>query len=347
MKIINSNGFAEISNFVFSEIVSTKKFNSFDNSEDCIVLQKIKNSEVDSVWYINPKIDIKENDLVFCHTEVVEIFFDFVANIKNLKNIKLITHQSDRAIDKSLWKLKPSCISEWYSTNINYKNSDLFSVPLGIGNDYIQNYKNEKALLSKRIEGYVNKVSKAYMNFRINTNTVERLRALFDLKDKNWIVLENNVRSLEDYLDTINKFQFTICPWGNGLDTHRMWESLYLNSIPVTRFHTAYDQFRSLPIIFVNKWSDLNLEYLVQESKNLNYKNLNILDLNYWEKKIKKSNIESKEVFHKKLSELEIDNLKIRYHETMSKNKKKKNIVSKLVKYHPLKIKHYMLSKNS
>ena len=91
MKIINSNGFAEISNFVFSEIVSTKKFNSFDNYEDYIVLQKIKNSEVDSVWYINPKIDIKENDLVFCHTEVVEIFFDFVANIKNLKNIKLIT----------------------------------------------------------------------------------------------------------------------------------------------------------------------------------------------------------------------------------------------------------------
>ena len=110
----------------------------------------------------------------------------------------------------------------------------------------------------------------------MNTNTVERLRALFDLKDKNWIVLENNVRSLEDYLDTINKFQFTICPWGNGFDTHRMWESLYLNSIPVTRFHTAYEQFSSLPIIFVNKWSDLNLEYLVQKSKNLNYKNLNI-----------------------------------------------------------------------
>ena len=65
------------------------------------------------------------------------------------------------------------------------------------------------------------------------------------------------------------------------------------------------------------------------------------------EKKIKKSNIESKEVFHKKLSELEVDNLKIRYRETMSKKKKKKNIVSKLVKYHPLKIKHYMLSKNS
>ena len=42
MKIINSNGFAEISNFVFSEIVSTKKFNSFDNYKDCIVLQKIK-----------------------------------------------------------------------------------------------------------------------------------------------------------------------------------------------------------------------------------------------------------------------------------------------------------------
>ena len=267
MKIINSNGFAEISNFVFSEIVSTKKFNSFDNYEDYIVLQKIKNSEVDSVWYIKPKIDIKENDIVFCHTEVVEIFFDFVANIKNLKNIKLITHQSDRAIDKSLWKLKPNCVSEWYSTNINYKNSDLFSVPIGIGNDYIQNYKNEKALLSKHNEGYVNKVSKAYMNFRINTNTVERLRALFDLKDKNWIVLENNVRSLEDYLDTINKFQFTICPWGNGFDTHRMWESLYLNSIPVTRFHTAYEQFSSLPIIFVNKWSDLNLEYLVQKVK--------------------------------------------------------------------------------
>lgn len=347
MKIINSNGFADISNFVFSEIVSTKKFNSFDNFEDYIILQKIKNTEVDSIWYINPKLDIKENDLVFCHTEVVEIFFDFIANIKNLKNIKLITHQSDRAIDKSLWKLKPNCISEWYSTNINHKNSNLFSLPLGIGNDYINNYKDEKALLNKHRGKYIDKVSKAYMNFRINTNTIERLRALFGLKDKKWIVLENKVKSLEEYLDIISKFQFTICPWGNGADTHRLWEALYLNSIPVTRFNPAYDQFSSLPIIFVNKWSDLNLEYLIKESKNLNFENLNMLDLNYWETEIKKSYIDSKEAFYKQLDKLEINDLKIKYSEMMSKKKKKKNIVTKIVKYHPLKIKHYMLSKNS
>ena len=80
--------------------------------------------------------------------------------------------------------------------------------------------------------------------------------------------------------------KFVLCPWGNGIDTHRLWETLYSGSIPVTKYNIAYKTFEKLPIIFVDKFDEINLEFLNKKYSELISNNLNLLNFEYWKLQI-------------------------------------------------------------
>jgi len=49
------------------------------------------------------------------------------------------------------------------------------------------------------------------------------------------------------------------CPRGQGIDTYRFWEAIYMGAIPIiTRPPKAYAQcIEGLPVIIVEQWSEL------------------------------------------------------------------------------------------
>ena len=53
---------------------------------------------------------------------------------------------------------------------------------------------------------------------------------------------------------------FVICPEGNGIDTHRMWEALYLRTIPIIKKNMISNFIKEakIPVLILNKWSDLS-----------------------------------------------------------------------------------------
>ena len=51
-----------------------------------------------------------------------------------MKNLKLITHQSDKPLTNKIIKMRPSCISQWYSLNLDEKNLSVESIPFGLSN---------------------------------------------------------------------------------------------------------------------------------------------------------------------------------------------------------------------
>ena len=53
-----------------------------------------------------------------------------------------------------------------------------------------------------------------------------------------------------------------LCPRGNGLDTHRSWETLYLGRIPVVKSSAMDAVFDELPVILVNNWENMTLSSL-------------------------------------------------------------------------------------
>lgn len=62
------------------------------------------------------------------------------------------------------------------------------------------------------------------------------------------------------YLDEIASHGLVVCPEGNGRDTHRYWETLYLGGIPVVErnsYGARLSHYLRLPAIVVGSWKSL------------------------------------------------------------------------------------------
>lgn len=57
-------------------------------------------------------------------------------------------------------------------------------------------------------------------------------------------------------------YAFSICPPGNGLDTHRVWEDLILGVIPIVKTSALDSLYNQFPIVIINDWNMINQESL-------------------------------------------------------------------------------------
>jgi len=61
----------------------------------------------------------------------------------------------------------------------------------------------------------------------------------------------------------MTEFAFVLSPFGNGMDCHRTWEALLCGCIPIVRSSVFNELFEGLPVLIVEKWSDISLQLLV------------------------------------------------------------------------------------
>lgn len=287
---VSGQNFVLLSNVIFAANIS-------NNLTGVMPEENIKVINENNLYktYKIENINLKDGDVIFCSTGYVELLFYYLKKLKKVNNITLITGQSDRPIEQNLFNEKPKCIVSWYSVNVNHKDELLKPIPLGLANDYspknirIENFLNYKNKI-------VTKERKLYVNLQKNTNLRERAFLQETFKKLDWVVYREPTLSIEEYLSDLHKYEFVLCPWGNGFDTHRLWEALYSGAIPVTKKHKTYKSFRKLPIIFVDDLSDLTLESLMIKKNLLEESNFDMLKMSYWKKEIFST---SKENYHK------------------------------------------------
>lgn len=74
----------------------------------------------------------------------------------------------------------------------------------------------------------------------------------------------------------MSKYAFVLSPFGNGMDCHRTWEALLCGCIPIIRTSVFREMFYGLPVLIVEKWSDVTpilLENTITEFKLKHEKN--------------------------------------------------------------------------
>ena len=251
-EVITSYNFARNSDSVFSEIITKDKFDLLDNKNKLFKIIETENQ----ILYINSEFKVTENDVIFCNTYFVKDLFSKLKNINNLKNLKLITSQTDHSITNELFKLKPNCISQWYSINVNFSSPDLIPIPLGLSNE---NEKNLNIKHFSKLKENKNKIDKIYVNFQSNTNYLKRSKQLKRFKNKSFVHVDEPNLKLDDYAEQLNSYKFILCPEGNGIDTHRVWESLILKTIPVVKRSDFIENLMKfgIPMLIVEEWEEL------------------------------------------------------------------------------------------
>ena len=287
--LLTSYNFARGCNKVFVEAVTHDQYEIVKTSSSKIVG---KNTEM--IIYKNTNIEIHENDSIFCHSSFINEFFFHLKKIKNLNNLKLITSQSDVQINKKLYISKPDCISEWYSINVNHNAENLIPIPLGLANNYspknirFSDLRNNKSKEEK-------KKNKIYCNFNPNTNDKER-QDIFHMSKKDKIFsFDHPSLSISEYINKIDKYKYVLAPWGNGFDTHRVWEALYLGSIPIIKRHVTYQYLDENSILFIDEYEDINKSTIENFEKRYSELKQEILNIEFWIMKIHKNKITSHE----------------------------------------------------
>jgi hypothetical protein len=250
--------------------------------EDIITTDKYYNS-FPSLYY--------KTDAMF-----LNISFDWRGIIVNPpgKNLKIIIsgHSDYPITDNLVDQYNPNF---WFTVNKQTTRPNVFSIPLGITNDTNESdlhpiYGNLDCMTNVMQEQIEHK-NFVYMNININTYPIER-QFVWDLfNNKEWVTIgtiENTIEGRTKFLRDIKAHTFVLCPRGNGIDTHRLWETLYMGSIPIVKRDIGYSDFEDLPICFVNDWSEITVEFLEDEKQRIQNTNWNLekLKMSYWINKI-------------------------------------------------------------
>ena len=117
--------------------------------------------------------------------------------------------------------------------------------------------------------------------------TEYRLPIYNTLKDKKCMVwLPKQTR--EEFWKTLNNYAFVVCPFGNGLDTHRTWEVLCMGRVPIVEKSSLNKVYDGLPIIEVKDWNELTEEWLESKFNKIIQGKFKYekLFLNYWVNRI-------------------------------------------------------------
>jgi len=202
--------------------------------------------------------DFDNPPIVFCYTHRIDLLAAKIDLFLN--NFVLITHNSDHSIDKNDANvariLNNTKLQKWFGQNITFFHDKLHMIPIGIANSQwehgIHNFNN-----------YINieKKNDVYFNFNINTNYDKRYGCYEVLRTRlNWL---ENVTPREN-IERLAQYKFCVCPEGNGFDTHRLWEALYLKTVPIV-IKSEYSQILAkynVPMVVLESWGDLNIENL-------------------------------------------------------------------------------------
>lgn len=95
--------------------------------------------------------------------------------------------------------------------------------------------------------------------------------------------------STNKYFKLVRRYRFILCLEGNGFDTHRVWEALYLECFPVV-LNTPWSQELvkiGLPIMIIDSVADITIEVLLQfQNDHRDFCSLDIPELwmPHWEK---------------------------------------------------------------
>ncbi len=241
-----------------------------------------------------------DKNIIFCKTDFLLDEFQKIQNINN--DVILITGNSDYAINDEYVNKAPKNIKRWFAQNALSNSEILIPLPLGLENKipsnrlghgigYFERVLEKETLLSRT--NATNPTKFLYSNFNVSTNYQERIKYKKISIDADHIDWEENNLSLRDYFNKILEYKMVLCPVGNGIDTHRLWETLYSKRIPViTKVgnYKIYELYEKLPIIIlddINKLYDKNfIEKEYEQIINNSY-DLSFLTFDYWKNKIK------------------------------------------------------------
>jgi hypothetical protein len=216
----------------------------------------------DAVWEQNNKHlrveDIRPGSIIFCESELLPELKSRILN-KVTVPFALILGNSDFNHGDELENLiaRTSVTTVW-AQNLTCEVNRVKPIPIGLENAWRSNHG-----IISRFKGSVaeDRVWRIFAAFNIGTNLNARSIAA------NVAVRASNTDRLTQlspaqHCESLKKYAFVLSPEGNGLDTHRTWEAMYVGCVPIVSRSFMSDAFveLGLPLWVVDSYDEI-LDY--------------------------------------------------------------------------------------
>ena len=245
----------------------------------------------DETRTLRPK-KVKKGDIVFLKTDLKEEYFSkFHNKIKN--PYILITHNSDACIEARDLSFIDENIHHWFAMKLNLNMNDKISpLPAGLENyRYLSNGNIKNFTYVYNHQKQDEKIDRILCSFNSETNKSERQPLMSLAKDINLIDTKMFNDNLE-YLKNLSQYKYNLCPEGNNFESHRLWETLFFENIPIVKNNMVNANFIKLgvPLILLNDWGELTSSKLLSDLENSFYnkknKSRDFLYFDFWKNKI-------------------------------------------------------------
>lgn len=199
------------------------------------------------------KESFSKGDVVFVKTDYLQWFLD---NRNVNVQITLVTGVSDLSPTPEQCQriLANRNITKWIGCNILCSHPKIVKLPIGVGeperingnHDILLRLHSQRVPWSEKSDDICIPYHKATHESRSLQPTLPKL-------------------DFEDYMRTISKYKFVVCTRGNGVDTHRVYETLLMGSVPVLEHSGLDDMYSQWPCLFVDSFD--RVDFVFDESK--------------------------------------------------------------------------------
>ncbi len=195
--------------------------------------------------------------------------------------------------------LKSFGVNKVYATNIYSDQIFSFSIPLGLTNNCDDSplhrlFGDNSLLLAASLSADFPEFFSPtlYVNFSASNNRSERgvlLKEITKLPKTHKVIVNDpdfTTSGRVKYLADCRAINFILCPEGNGVDTHRLWETLYMGGVPIIKKNPIMTPLVDhLPVVQVDSWKQIaSIDFLESEWHRIQGMSWDSgrLTLNYW-----------------------------------------------------------------
>jgi hypothetical protein len=200
---------------------------------------------------------LNDGDVIFCESELLKELEESVL-INADKKIVLILGNSDQSNGSNIEPVKRlKCVTFIFAQNLEKRIEGVEVLPIGLENAWRSNYGRVRKYRSGMNHNFP-KVSRIMWSFNVANNVASRLSAKNYLTDSKVADFMGDL-SAKKHRDALKRYKFVAAPPGNGLDTHRTWEAIYLGCIPIVlRSHmTMRFSELGLPVLIVDSFEEV------------------------------------------------------------------------------------------
>jgi hypothetical protein len=218
-------------------------------------------SMADHIWEAGHEAitlnEINPGDVIFCESERLDDLRERVL-IHSRVPIILLLGNSDKNHTQSLVQLLAgTAVVSIFAQNLVDPVPGVEPLPIGLENAWHSKNGRPKDFRANRRKSQT-RIFRVMWAFNLETNLIERSMAASELVSSP-IADRLDPLTPRQHRRALSRYSFVASPPGNGLDTHRTWEAMYLGCLSVVlRSHMTqhYEQI-GLPIWVVDSFEEL------------------------------------------------------------------------------------------